>query len=114
MFKQVLILRKDLNMRKGKMIAQGAHAAIGALKQVSAADVKEWERDGCTKICVSVADEKELLDLTQRVADARLPCYLVIDAGRTEFHGEKTFTALGIGPALAEDIDKFTGTLSLL
>lgn len=114
MFKQVLVLRKDLNMRKGKMIAQGAHAAIGALKQASPHAIKEWETHGCTKICVSVADDKELLDLAQRVADAKIPCYVVLDAGRTEFHGEPTFTALGIGPALADDIDKFTGTLSLL
>lgn len=26
--KQVIVLRKDLNMRKGKMIAQGAHASM--------------------------------------------------------------------------------------
>jgi len=114
MFKQVLILRKDLNMRKGKMIAQGAHAAIGALKQVSAADKKEWEANGCTKICLGVDDEQTLLDLARRVADAKIPCYVVLDAGRTEFHGEPTFTALGIGPALADDIDKFTGQLHLL
>jgi len=26
--KQVIVLRKDLQMRKGKMIAQGAHASM--------------------------------------------------------------------------------------
>lgn len=26
--KQVLVIRKDLNMRKGKMVAQGAHSAM--------------------------------------------------------------------------------------
>ena len=26
--KQVIVIRKDLNMRKGKMIAQGAHASM--------------------------------------------------------------------------------------
>ena len=26
--KQVIVIRKDLNMRKGKMVAQGAHAAM--------------------------------------------------------------------------------------
>jgi PTH2 family peptidyl-tRNA hydrolase len=29
--KQVIIIRKDLNMRKGKMIAQGAHASMKAI-----------------------------------------------------------------------------------
>ena len=29
--KQVIVLRKDLNMRKGKMVAQGAHASMAAL-----------------------------------------------------------------------------------
>lgn len=29
--KQVIVMRKDLGMRKGKMIAQGAHAAMKAL-----------------------------------------------------------------------------------
>lgn len=28
MVKQVIVVRKDLNMRKGKMIAQGAHASM--------------------------------------------------------------------------------------
>jgi peptidyl-tRNA hydrolase len=26
--KQVIVLRKDLGMRKGKMVAQGAHASL--------------------------------------------------------------------------------------
>ena len=29
--KQVIVMRKDLNMRKGKMIAQGAHASMRVL-----------------------------------------------------------------------------------
>lgn len=28
MLKQIIVMRNDLNMRKGKMIAQGAHASI--------------------------------------------------------------------------------------
>lgn len=31
MVKQVIIIRTDLNMRKGKMIAQGAHASVNYL-----------------------------------------------------------------------------------
>jgi PTH2 family peptidyl-tRNA hydrolase len=29
--KQIIVMRSDLNMRKGKMIAQGAHASMGAI-----------------------------------------------------------------------------------
>jgi PTH2 family peptidyl-tRNA hydrolase len=114
MIKQVLVMRHDLKVRKGKLIAQGAHAAIGALKVAPFDWVKEWEEGGCTKICVHVPDENALLALTQKVAESKLPFYLVQDAGRTEFHGESTFTALGIGPAPADAIDLFTGTLPLL
>ena len=114
MIKQVLVLRHDLKCRRGKEIAQGAHAAIGALKQAPNNWVKEWEKDGCTKICVHVQDEKALLDLTQKVSKSKLPCYLVVDAGRTEFNGVHTFTALGIGPGPSELIDVFTGILPLL
>jgi PTH2 family peptidyl-tRNA hydrolase len=114
MVKQVLVLRHDLQVRKGKLIAQGAHAAIGALRQAAPLDIKEWEKDGCTKICVHVPDEAALLELSLAVSVAGLPCYLVQDAGRTEFNGVATYTALGIGPARAEYIDKFTGNLPLL
>jgi PTH2 family peptidyl-tRNA hydrolase len=114
MIKQVLVLRHDLNMRKGKMVSQGAHAAIGALKDAPAPYVQQWEDEGCTKICVSVLDESALLELSAAVSMAGLPAYLVQDAGRTEFLGEATYTALGIGPAPAEEIDKLTGNLPLL
>ena len=77
MIKQVLVLRHDLNMRKGKMVSQGAHAAIGALKQASAEHIKQWEEDGCTKICVYVPDESALLELSVAVSIAGLPTYLV-------------------------------------
>lgn len=36
--KQVIVMRKDLGMRKGKMIAQGAHASLRVLLERGAAD----------------------------------------------------------------------------
>lgn len=112
--KQVLVLRHDLQVRKGKLISQGAHAAIGALKEAKDEHIKLWEESGCTKICVSVLDESALLELNLACHMAGLPSYLVQDAGRTEFNGVPTYTALGIGPALVEVIDVFTGKLPLL
>jgi len=113
MIKQVLIIRNDLNMRKGKMVAQGAHASQGAMSLVAPADLKQWCNEGCTKIVVYVKSLDELADVYHAAQEADLPRCMIEDAGRTEFK-EPTFTAVGIGPADAELIDKITGTLPLL
>lgn len=128
--KQVIILRKDLNMRKGKMVAQGAHASMavllneGTTKETGAfetsfifpmdKDMKEWVLGSFAKICVSVNSEEELLDIRKQAEKANLPCSLIQDAGFTEFNGVPTYTAVAIGPAQATEIDKITGKLKLL
>ena len=43
-----------------------------------------------------------------------LPVSLIEDAGLTEFNGEKTITAIAIGAASSERIDKLTKNLKLL
>lgn len=115
--KQVIVLRKDLNMRKGKMIAQGAHASLRAyfkaLDSNHCDDAVEWERERSTKICVSVDSEKELVDVYKEAMDLGLPAVLIKDAGLTEFK-EPTYTAVAIGPANSSVINKVTGTLKLL
>ena len=73
-FKQVIVVRNDLNMRRGKMIAQGAHASIMFLvhrlvdAEAGAKDhaIQEWLRHGMTKICVRVDSEAELLGIAQK------------------------------------------------
>jgi len=128
--KQVIILRKDLKMRKGKMVAQGAHASMAVL--LNEGFIEEWERGErqyrirlseemeawisgiFTKICVSVDSEEELLNIHKQAEDAGLLCSLIQDAGLTEFDGVPTYTAVAIGPADSEDIDKITGELKLL
>jgi len=117
--KQVIVMRKDLNMRKGKMIAQGAHAAIGALQAAwadgeYADDADVWFQTGTTKICVSVDSEKELMEVFGAATRAKLPVYLVTDSGRTEFDGVPTRTCLAIGPAPVHEIDPITKDLKLL
>jgi PTH2 family peptidyl-tRNA hydrolase len=123
MYKQVIVLRKDLNMRKGKMIAQGAHASHMALgftfpigwKLFKNLRVKlRWLRDGHKKIAVSCRDSVELLNIYEAAVKAGLPVSFVIDNGHTEFKGVKTSTCLCIGPALSTEIDKITEDLPLL
>lgn len=125
MTKQVIILRKDLNMRKGKMVAQGAHASLKVAIELERMSVmwdehthekayREWINGLQTKVCVGVSSEQELLDIYSRALDAGLPCSIITDAGKTEFDGIPTKTSVAIGPASAEEIDKITGNLTLL
>ena len=111
--KQVIIIRKDLKMRKGKMIAQGAHASVMVtLKYLWHTYVWVWMFTKFTKIAVSVDSEEELLGI-YRAANG-LPRALIRDAGRTEFHGTPTWTAVAVGPAPDEMVNKITGSLKLL
>lgn len=112
--KQVLVIRKDLNMRKGKMVAQGAHASVMAVMGTPKAILNQWWSTGMTKVCVGCDSKEELLDLEKKAEEAGIVRALIHDAGRTEFHGEVTATALAIGPWLSEEIDKITGHLKLL
>lgn len=120
MTKQVIVIRKDLNMRKGKMVAQGAHASLKAYIAASFDHGKtgnfiaaEWMLTLGTKICVSVDSEAELKEIFDKADAAKLPVVIIKDAGLTEFK-EPTLTACAIGPASAEEIDKITGHLKLL
>lgn len=130
--KQVIIMRTDLNMRKGKMVAQGAHASLGAILSLIKEDtdhpkvwsgtltlskeegVYNWLQDSFTKITVGVNGVKELLELEAKANEMGILNKLIIDDGTTEFNGVKTITCLAIGPAKVEDVDKITGKLKLL
>lgn len=117
--KQILVMRTDLNMRKGKMVAQGAHASQLAIMACSGNKLfeqwfKEWMAGPFTKICLGISDEKSLLATLNQAKAQGLPCALVTDSGLTEFNGVKTHTAVGIGPAPRSIIDAITGHLKLL
>lgn len=127
MIKQVLIVRKDLNMRKGKIAAQAAHASLkvffdrieycdhGEMKISNiTSEMDEWINGTFTKVCVYVNSENELLEKYNQAKESNLPCSLILDAGFTEFGGIPTHTVVAIGPAKGEDVDKITGELKLL
>lgn len=114
--KQIIVMRTDLGMRKGKMIAQGAHASLKVLLDHTASwEAKdEWISGTFTKICLRVDSEEELLELHSIAMLAGLHSALITDAGRTEFKGIPTNTCLAIGPEFPEDLDPVTGHLKLL
>lgn len=124
--KQVIVIRKDLNMRRGKMVAQGAHASLGAILnragpayegeiRINVEDpaVREWLAGRFKKICVSVNSEQELLEIHQAALAAGVNVRLIQDAGLTEFT-EPTLTCLALGPDYPSRIDPLSGHLPLL
>jgi len=130
--KQVIIIRKDLKMRKGKMIAQGAHASMRVLLNAMYhtefnenyttigvtidhdSPLYQWLSGLFTKIVVGCESEEELLSLQQTADIHKIENALIQDSGLTEFHGVPTYTALAIGPDEVSKIDKITSHLKLL
>jgi PTH2 family peptidyl-tRNA hydrolase len=118
--KQVIVMRNDLNMRKGKMIAQGAHASMSFLLKEDAAynaaqdDIAEWLESSFAKVCVYVNSEEELINIYEQAKEKGLIVHMITDLGRTEFKGIPTKTCLAIGPNKSEKIDEITGNLKLL
>lgn len=107
-------MRKDLNMRKGKCVAQGAHASLGAvLPNQDDPRVKEWLAGSFTKVCVTVNSEEELADVFQRAKDAGLITCKIVDNGLTEFNGVPTWTCIAVGPDTHENLLPITGDLKL-
>ena len=138
------LLKGPNAIRKGKFGAQCAHASLGALLKLFSVYKQELVRFGTietdpgkiqykydltfgkdsvlddwlngkfTKVVVSVESDEELVALNKALDETYIPHALITDAGLTEFHGVPTNTCLGIGPYVAEEIDKFTGNLPLL
>jgi PTH2 family peptidyl-tRNA hydrolase len=115
-YKQVIIIRTDLKISKGKLAAQAGHAAVSAAEEARRKHpewFKAWLEEGQCKIAVKAKSEGELHKLTQKTKTLHLPCALICDRGLTEIP-PNTVTCLGIGPAPSNQIDKVTGSLPLL
>ena len=112
-YKQVIVVRSDLEMSTGKLAAQVAHASVTALQRAKREEkgwADAWLAEGQKKVVVVVASEREL---QKKAMEVGVPGELVQDAGLTELP-PGTVTALGVGPAPSELVDKVTGKLRLL
>ncbi|MBW3002195.1 peptidyl-tRNA hydrolase Pth2 [Candidatus Woesearchaeota archaeon] len=112
-YKQVILIRKDLKLSKGKMSAQAAHASTDALLKSHKDDIKNWKDQGMKKVILGVENQEELLKLKVQAEDAGLVTVIIADAGRTEL-APGTVTAVGIGPDDEDKIDRVTGHLKLI
>jgi PTH2 family peptidyl-tRNA hydrolase len=124
--KQVIVMRKDLNLSKGMLVTQGAHASIAFLTNkmknnlsnpealwwvnLSQAE-KEWIYGTFYKICVGVDSEKELLDIGYNAVMLGLSVKYIEE---TNGFDKPTITCLAIGPDYSSKIDPVTKHLKLL
>jgi peptidyl-tRNA hydrolase len=111
--KQVIVVNGALDLPRGKLAAQVAHAALGAFLGAPRQNQVDWLQQGMPKVVVQCATEDALYALLAEAEAADLPNLLVRDAGRTVVQAG-TPTCLGIGPDLAERIDPITGELPLV
>lgn len=112
----VIVTRKDLNLSKGKLAAQVAHAAVSCALSTKKNNKKwftKWMREGAKKAIVKTECEDDFFKLKMKAEDLNIETSLISDAGHTEIPAG-TKTVLGIGPAPNNIIDQVTGNLSLL
>jgi PTH2 family peptidyl-tRNA hydrolase len=129
--KQVIVVRKDLKMGKGKMVSQGAHASLKAILDTGHVEgvvdswknqfviplevrITAWLTGNFKKACVYVTSEEELLALHEKAKELGIITALITDSGLTEFHGVPTNTCIAVGPDTEENVNKVTGHLPLL
>ncbi|MFH0961180.1 MAG: peptidyl-tRNA hydrolase Pth2 [archaeon] len=111
--KQVIVVRDDLKLSKGKMSAQVAHASLAAYKNCKPPARAEWESEGAKKVVLKVQTLSELEETFLSAKRARLPAEKIVDAGHTEI-APGTTTCVGIGPAEESEIDAVTGKLKMM
>lgn len=135
--KMMIVMRKDLKMRKGKIAAQAGHACIEAILMAlhkegrtgelemgadgmylkdegrEATPLSDWFRYGCAKVCVYVDSEEALLAIADQAREKGILAAVITDAGMTEFHGVPTKTCLALEPLPTEIADELTGGLPL-
>lgn len=133
--KQVIVIRKDLKMRRGKEIAQGCHASMAFLTRhggvvavpnafsgsefTSYIDdqyegvINDWLKNSFKKVVVYVDSEEELLEIYTKAKVKGMLAELIKDSGATEFHGVPTNTCIAIGPDYDKNFEGITDHLPL-
>ncbi|GAB7008157.1 peptidyl-tRNA hydrolase Pth2 [Halorubrum trueperi] len=110
--KQAIVARTDIGMGEGKLAAQVAHASLSAYQDAGRRARKKWQGEGQKKVVLKGDSESQLFELADKADKEGLPYAIVRDAGHTQLE-PGTVTALAVGPARDDSIDRVTGDLSL-
>lgn len=133
-YKQVIVVRKDLNMTPGKLASQVSHASMAPITRElrknayrldsktvrSILDVdyqtwKEWYEGSFTKIILKAKNKNDLEKLIKKAQEAgmqeNIDYYCIRDNCLTELHPEENgrcLTCVGFKPTKATIIDQIT------
>ena len=114
--KQVIVVRTDLKLSKGKLAVQVAHAAVSTAlktKDKKKAWFEEWFDLGQKKVVLKVEGLEGLQELNKKAQVLKIPHMLIRDAGLTEVPPGTT-TCLGLGPAPDDKLDQLISKLKLM
>ena len=112
-YKQVILVREDLKLPRGKMSAQVSHASVDCVLKSDKKIIEKWKDRGGKKVVLKVVDEKELIKYMSMLENDGIKVALIKDAGHTVVE-PGTITCLGVGPDSEEKIDKITGNLKMV
>lgn len=113
--KQVIAVRTDLRMGRGKIAAQVGHACVLAA-ETARISKPDWHAEwwgGQEKVVVKVSGYEEIERIRREAAQMGLPFQVVSDAGHTQV-SPGTVTCVSVGPAPENMVDRITGDLPLL
>lgn len=111
--KQAILVRRDLDMGKGKLAAQVAHASLNSYKKADKKLREIWDKEGSKKVVLKVEGEADLIKYQKLAIEKKLPNALIIDAGLTQIP-KASITCLGVGPDEDKKIDELIKDLKLL
>jgi len=111
--KQVILVRSDLNLPKGKLAAQVAHAAVEAEINSSRKKVETWINEGAKKVVLKIKDLNELKEIEKEARREKLTVSVIEDRGLTVVE-PGTITCMAIGPDEEQIINKITGHLKIV
>lgn len=121
--KQVIVVRKDLNMKKGQLAAHVAEASIKFLTDNNESvrgdeltiklnpEEAIWLNEGFSKIVLGIDSKDALQDLLFRAELDGIEAYPIVVSSPSEFNGDKTLVCAAFGPATSQDLSKVIGKL---
>lgn len=113
MYKCVILVREDLDISCGKLIAQCGHGIAQTIKGSNKQMIREWMRNGEKIVALKVSSFERMEALKKKANKQKIFAKIIYDAGQTEVE-PNTPTVCVIGPDLEEHIHMVTGNLQLM